>query len=92
MKQHLVGFAVGAAFVGGCVAAQVVPLIPPARAGSNVQRWDHYCKSDRSLTGVDAATLSQSAQSAGAEGWELVSVAVNGSTSTVYTCFKRPVG
>jgi hypothetical protein len=58
-------------FVIGCatggVASQLV--VPPARAGANPTRWEHFCGE------VDPGSLTAQLNKMGAEGWELASVA-----------------
>ncbi len=64
-------------FLLGCVAAQVLP-VPPVRAGTNPQRWEHFC------TEASAGELNM----AGMQGWELVAVATQYDSHLV-ACFKR---
>ncbi len=82
-----------AAFVLGCVTTAVVH-VPRARAdAANLPRWEHWCMD------VDGVPKPADLDKAGAEGWEMVSVAfrppvVNGGNSVgggaTYVCFKRP--
>ena len=79
----LVGCAVGGA------ASHVVA--PPVRAGTNPERWEHYCFKGSS-------GISQTADKLGAEGWEMVAGAGAGAGDGIMKemvfvfCFKRPRG
>lgn len=87
MKQRL---SILALFIVGCVVggvgAQLVKA-PPARAGTNPARWDHYCFH----VGIDDA--GKPVNDASNQGWELVGTSTIpgalGSSETLF-CFKRP--
>ena len=81
----------GAVFLIGCAvggAASSRFVAPPARAGTNPTRWEHYC-----LYGDKGVTAK--ANELGAEGWEMVAGAGAGTGSTITAemefiwCFKR---
>jgi hypothetical protein len=68
MASHklTLSFALTTAFFAGCVAHQLV-VIPPARAGTDVQRWEYLLIES---SGVEE--WKQQSAKAGREGWELV--------------------
>ena len=67
-KGFIIGLALGFSFALGCATA--VTVIPPAHAQSGtVERWEYL----EIQHGWDGGTW---AQSAGAEGWELVQVGI----------------
>ena len=70
----------GFAFFAGCVASQV--FIPAARAGTAPQRWEYFC-----FKAGDAEDITNKANQAGKEGWEMVTMAA----SRDNWCFKRPL-
>jgi hypothetical protein len=81
-KSFLMGLSLAGAFILGCMAAQSPLVVPPARAGSDVQRWDYHC-----VRYPD--NITQTARALGKEGWELAAGA--GTASYHYWCFKRPL-
>jgi hypothetical protein len=81
-------------FVVGCatggVAAQLV--VPPVRAGTSPTRWEYHCERVSTEGGRVTPILNQ----LGAEGWELVSMvsqesttAGHGGTEGYVLCTKR---
>jgi hypothetical protein len=90
-----------AAFIVGCVTSQVVAplLVPPVRAGTNPIRWEYLCTEIHNRMGSwpDTRRLQTLANTAGAEGWELVAAAGAGwgqnsfGEMTHTWCFKRPL-
>ena len=85
-KQILYGLGLALAFGIGCGAGAGASaiVVPPVRAGTNPQRWEHLCRGSDSR-----AELNEIAKRAGTEGWEMVSVSVAGGGALV--CFKRPL-
>jgi hypothetical protein len=76
------------AFVLGCAATQIAPLVvPPARAGTSPQKWEYYCMAAEG--GDLAGKLAGTFNPVGAQGWELVTTA--SSDRVASTCFKRPL-
>ena len=73
-----VGLALGLAI--GCAAAPFV--VPPARAGTNPQKWEYSCFDD-----FGAESVGSKANQMGAQGWEMAAAAGGKST----WCFKRPL-
>ncbi|MDX2015302.1 MAG: hypothetical protein SFW67_34235 [Myxococcaceae bacterium] len=81
------------AFLAGCVTTALVN-VPRAHADSaSVTRWEHWC------VDVDGTPKNADLEKAGAEGFELVSLAFrppvvqNGNSvggGATYLCFKRP--
>jgi hypothetical protein len=67
-------------FFAGCAAERLL-VVPPARAGTNPQRWEYACKDARGDENV-----TKMANEKGQQGWEL-------SASGPYAawCFKRPL-
>jgi hypothetical protein len=65
-------------FFAGCAAERLL-VVPPARAGTNPQRWEYAC---RGLP-VEARPVEEAANKLGAEGWEMT-----GSSESTW-CFKR---
>lgn len=55
--------------------------IPPRPAGATYPNWEHLC------VGLYAHNFGEVLERAGAEGWEMVSIA---NTDTILVCFKRP--
>jgi hypothetical protein len=68
-------------FLLGCVAEHV--LVPPAHAGASPTRWEYSCAD------TTTGTIAQTANTFGAEGWELVTVSLAGPEAI--PCFKRPL-
>ncbi len=80
------------AFGLGCIT-EAVWQIPPARADTVVQRWDHWC------VDFDGKPTNPDLKRAGEEGWEMVALThrppvVSGGNSVgggaMFVCFKRP--
>jgi hypothetical protein len=71
-----IGLALGLAI--GCAAAPFV--VPPARAGTNPQKWEYMCFQEN-----ERPVVAEKANKAGAEGWEM---ALN---EGAFWCFKRPL-
>ena len=69
-------------FFLGCAAERLI--VPPARAGTNPQRWEYVCKEEYGEDGV-----TKIAKEFGAQGWELAAAA--GPGTRVAWCFKRPL-
>ena len=89
MRNHIIAIYVVAAFVIGCVASQaVMPLVvPPIRAGTNPQKWEYSCFSER-----DVDEVTKKSNEMGAQGWELASSMGAASAPMVAAwCFKRPL-
>jgi len=89
MKHALLISACLAGFGLGCVAATVAkPLVvPPARAGTNPQRWEYTCFNDTIYK--SAESVAQKSNQLGAQGWEL-STSAAGNNEALW-CFKRPL-
>jgi hypothetical protein len=78
----MMGCGLALAFGIGCGAGMGASsfVVPPARAGTNPQKWEYSCF--RSV-GLDQTT--QKMNQMGAQGWELI---VNSQDDW---CFKRPL-
>jgi hypothetical protein len=85
-KRITAGFAWLFAFGVGCGAGVGAAnlVVPPARAGTNPQRWEYQCVEERQPETVTAA-----ANKLGAQGFELASAAGVGGYEL--WCFKRPL-
>ena len=81
------------AFLAGCLATQVAPLVvPPARAGTSPQRWEYACLQSQGprvneLGSQTAAVMNTYGQ----QGWELASALGGTDVQTPTWCFKRPL-
>ena len=76
--------ALNVAFIAGCVASQLALVVPPVRAGTNPQRWEHNCRAV--VVGFDAEKdVNKAISEMGSAGWELVT------NAGVWFCFKRPL-
>ena len=84
-KQVLYGLSVALAFGIGCGAGAGASGVgvPPVRAGTSPQKWEHHCFKGKALGAEEEAT--RRANELGAEGWELVGMV------TKFVCFKRPL-
>ena len=75
------------AFLAGCLATQLAPLvIPPARAGTSPQKWEYACMAspyDAKATD-DAAKANEFGQS----GWEMIGALAHYGGGGDW-CFKR---
>jgi hypothetical protein len=72
-------------FFAECAASRLI--VPPARAGTNPQRWEYTCMSG----GED---FPRRANVFGEQGWEMaatVSLVAGGTSSGETWCFKRPL-
>jgi hypothetical protein len=80
MKQHVL---IALIFVIGCATGGVASklVVPPARADTNPTRWEYHCVDMNDLEATKLNPL-------GAEGWEMVSVAVH-PRNFFTSCFKR---
>lgn len=86
MRQFMYGLSVSLAFIAGCVASQLSHfVVPPARAGTSVQRWEYFCVGQLGNHANDDVKAKLNAL--GQEGWELVLYESNYHN----LCFKRPV-
>jgi hypothetical protein len=89
MSQAKTAFVLLVVFFAGCAAERFI--VPPARAGTNPQRWEYVCKE-----GNDDR-FSNVANEMGQQGWELAAAAGAGWGSGMLTqhsllwCFKRPL-
>jgi hypothetical protein len=87
VKQRI---SIAAIFVVGCVAGGVSARVvaPPARAGSNPPKWEHWCFHADFLEDASKPLVK-----AGDDGWELVGVTnithPIGQSELLF-CFKRP--
>jgi hypothetical protein len=79
MRGFALGLAVSVAYIVGCATAQLV--IPPATA-QVTQRWGYLC-----IEEYGADDVTEVANRAGAEGWEIVGV--GGTGINQIWCFKR---
>lgn len=72
--------------VGGCAGTSYGVTkdgtFPPKPAGAEYPSWEHLCVVFDSSNGSDVLN------NAGAEGWELVGLGIQGADSLM--CFKRP--
>jgi hypothetical protein len=78
MKQRGV---IAIVFIIGCATGSVAHqlVVPPARAGATPIRWEHFCAE------VDGDALTAELNKAGAEGWELATVAPHMLTGSIGT-------
>jgi hypothetical protein len=78
MKRSFFVAVLSAGFAAGCLASSLSQslVVPPARAGAAVQRWEYFCHNDTSGFNL-----------LGREGWEL---AAGGGVAGLF-CFKRPL-
>ena len=79
-KSAMMGIGLALGLAIGCAAAPFV--VPPARAGTNPQKWEYMCFQDH-----DSESVAQSANKAGAEGWEMA--VSSGAGGRFLWCFKR---
>jgi hypothetical protein len=85
MSQVKTAFVLVVVFFAGCAAERLL-VVPPARAGTSLQRWEYFC---RELNGEEDVT--KTANQAGQQGWELVTAGdIVGYGKTTW-CFKRPL-
>ncbi len=104
MNRNTAGLTVVGAFVVGCVAAplaQQLVVRPAGAAPEGVRKWQQYCASTLSQGGFGRTgdftdigdKLNEDLTNRGAEGWELVTVAVDrmGTPARYLYCFRRPV-
>lgn len=88
------GFALGIsfAFVAGCVAHTVAPLVIPKasaqRLARGLARWEYVCFSNGYN---EPAEVAQKSNKLGSEGWEMTGVVSAGAGQTDVFCFKRPL-
>ena len=76
------------AFVLGCAAIEVAPLVvPPARAGTAPQRWENTCTSNIEK---DPRKVSDLADRYGQQGWQLGAAIPSGEFWAIL-CFTRPL-
>jgi len=96
MNYKKISLALGiiVAFLAGCVVHETFHAalaVPPARAGTNLVRWEYLCLESTSAITANANRL-------GAEGWELAAASGAGwgqglaADHTMVWCFKRPLG
>jgi hypothetical protein len=78
MSQAKTAFVLLVVFFAGCAASRIL-VVPPARAGTNPQRWEYFCKGEA----FSDDAVSKMANRAGQEGWEMSSAQGN------VWCFKR---
>jgi hypothetical protein len=83
MSQAKTALVLLVVFFAGCAAERLL-VVPPARAGTNPQRWEYFCRDEGT-----AGFVTKMANQAGQEGWELV--AVGGGSLNDTWCFKRPL-
>jgi hypothetical protein len=85
MSQAKTAFVLLVVFFAGCAAERLL-VVPPARAGTNPQRWEYFCKDMSGDPDVNkAATL------AGQQGWELAAAGNTDRAAGATWCFKRPL-
>lgn len=78
------------AFLAGCGAAAVAPLVIPPAHAQTTQRWETLCVQTQTERGTSLAENTTAAgNAAGREGWEPFSSSQVG-TSYAMICFKRP--
>ena len=82
MNKLSVSGLIVAAFLVGCATTMVAAptIVPPARAGTAPVKWEYHCEY------LEDATLTQTLNKFGAEGWELT--VSSGSRNHQY-CLKR---
>jgi hypothetical protein len=75
----------------GCASERL--MIPPARAGMPIQRWEYACRSQ-----IGSEDVEKLANEFGQQGWEMAAVAtltapagIVSSTTRETWCFKRPL-
>jgi hypothetical protein len=83
MSQARTAFVLLVVFFAGCAAERRL-VVPPARAGTNPQRWEYARKDGRGEWEVNN-TLNQMGQ----QGWELVTADPDGLAAIMF--FKRPL-
>ncbi len=76
------------AFLTGCGAAAIAPLVIPPAHAQTTQRWEGYCVTEQARS--PGPRLTSIANTAGREGWELVAMTHEGQTNVTNLCFKRP--
>ena len=85
--KRMRSIALGTVFLIGCAVGGISSqfVAPPARAGTNPQRWEYYCIEN-------LENIHERSDKLGAEGWEMVTAtAVPGAATFYYMwCFKRP--
>jgi hypothetical protein len=79
MNRAKTAFVLLVVFFAGCAASRIL-VVPPARAGTNPQRWEYAC-----IAGGNAPFVSEVANKFGAEGFEM-----SGASGMTW-CFKRPL-
>ena len=81
------GIGCGAGYGTGAVASSSgsSSFVPPARAGTNPQRWEYMCVQTR-----DADEATAGANEAGIKGWEMSGGTQVGQHHALW-CFKRPL-
>ena len=84
------GFWTAVVFILGCAVGGAAGrlVVPPASAQqlATLTRWEYFCF-DRQL---DAGEVSKEADSAGGQGWEMVTVGPGAASTGPVWCFKRP--
>jgi hypothetical protein len=89
LMTSLRGVVVGLVFLVGCAVGGAASrfAVPPASAqqAATLTRWEYFC-----IEEYAARDVTTRANTAGAQGWELV--AVGGDNIYVNWCFKRPKG
>jgi hypothetical protein len=86
MRKPRTVFGLLAAFILGCAATQIAPLVvPPVRAGTTPQKWEYSCK-----VAHQADEITAMANAFGAQGWELAGSVASYTVAPTW-CFKRPL-
>jgi len=85
MTRIAIGVGLALAFGIGCGAGYGASQVAvrSAKADAGPQKWEHKC-----FDAVVIESVTDQANQAGEDGWELVSTAVGSSSYTA--CFKRP--
>jgi hypothetical protein len=71
-------------FFLGCAAERLI--VPPARAGTNPQRWEYFCKTE-----FGEKDVARMANELGQQGWEMTAVGVLPMGTNEDWCFRRPL-